>query len=233
MSKVSIQTHFPNAVEACDAAMNLFDLIEHNGGRVRRTLLATSFCCDEVCRSKPWLPRQLGAPFTLGGLAGLPFAGRTGMVAFAHHLPDHGAALILYGPHIGFGPDGQPGGVLRVGQVEGSHCCGALQAALARILAGTAPSESLEWDHQMGVVERCLASCAPDLITATVPIVAATEVLYRIIDEQIRALVAATLTEFHGPLVLTAGMVMINTGPDEPDYIDLRDAAVHHTDLHG
>lgn len=232
MNKASIQAHFPNAVEACDAANRLVDLVEYNGGRTRRTLLASSLCCDEVCRSKPWLPRQLGAPFNLGRLVGLPFAGRTGIAAFAHHIPDRGAALILYGPHIGFGPDGQPGGVLRAGQTEGSNCCGALQAALARILAGTAPSETPEWDHQMGVVERCLASCAPDLITSTVPIVAATEALYRIIDEQIRALVAATLAEFHGSLVLTAGMVMINTGPDQPDYIDLRDAAVHHTDLH-
>ena len=44
---------------------------------------------------------------TLGGLAGVPFVGKAGLAAYAHHVPDNGKLLILFAPHVGIGSSGQ------------------------------------------------------------------------------------------------------------------------------
>ena len=42
-----------------------------------------------------------GKVFHLGGLAGIPFTGKTGFGAFSHHVPDDGNLFILLSSHIG------------------------------------------------------------------------------------------------------------------------------------
>lgn len=50
-----------------------------------------------------------------GGLAGVPFAGKTGFNAFASHVPDDGNLLVLYAPHVGMDKMGNLGSVERKG----------------------------------------------------------------------------------------------------------------------
>ena len=69
-------------------------------------------------------------PFALGGLAGVPFAGKAGLGAYAHHVPDEGKLLITFAPHVGVGIDGKVGAIERVGQVAISSACGAGIGAL-------------------------------------------------------------------------------------------------------
>ena len=101
-----IQAHYPNALPLSVFREQAFGLIEPElGVPLAQVLLATSICADDIV----WVSdadgnlethhaaRELLGPFEMGGLAGLPFAGLTGMTAYAHHIPDHGAACIVYG----------------------------------------------------------------------------------------------------------------------------------------
>jgi len=52
----------------------------------------------------------------MGGLGSLPFIGKVGFGAFAAHIPKDGNLMILFGPHVGIGPDGTLGDFKRLGQ---------------------------------------------------------------------------------------------------------------------
>lgn len=98
-----------------------------------KILLATSLCCDEV--NRPLEDDLLSAlhteqHFAMGGLAGFPFGGVTAFGAMAHHIPDNGHCVIVYGPHVGFDTDGSIGTVPRRGKVVGGNCCGSAIAAI-------------------------------------------------------------------------------------------------------
>lgn len=56
-----------------------------------------------------------GDEFNLGGLAGVPFVGKTGFGAFSHHVPVDGNILIVFGPHVGISPEGELGKTKRIG----------------------------------------------------------------------------------------------------------------------
>ena len=73
--------------------------------------------------------------FPLGGLAGLPFTGKTGWAAFSSHCPSDGNIAILFAPHVGLDREGRVGKIYRDGQTEASGACGAAIGALAAIKA--------------------------------------------------------------------------------------------------
>jgi len=105
------------------------------------TIYAQSLCADEINSDKGHLGRLLteyyyGRVFPLGGIGGAPYGGKTGFAAFSHHVPDGGNVFVLFGPHIGFSPQGEPGKFLRNGQHSLSTSCGALCAAYSQCLQG-------------------------------------------------------------------------------------------------
>lgn len=73
----------------------------------------------------PTLQRRFGPEFNLGGLAGLPFTGKTGFGAFAAHVPKDGHIFIVYAPHVGISRDGEIGYYHREGQLGATTSCGA------------------------------------------------------------------------------------------------------------
>ena len=66
-----------------------------------------------------------GEGFALGGLAGLPFAGKSGFRAYLHHVPDEGKLLVMFAPHVGIDEEGRIGALQREGQSAISKACGA------------------------------------------------------------------------------------------------------------
>ncbi|NUQ00933.1 MAG: hypothetical protein HUU35_13880, partial [Armatimonadetes bacterium] len=183
-----------------------------------------SLCCDEV--NAPWLcpPPPFLGPFVLGGLAGLPNTGRTGLGACLHHVPDHGAALLLYGSHLGVNEAGKCGLVHRPGQAAESSCCGALALALKRFgQAAQAGREYLPSDDPLdgaqAVIERGLASQAATLLAAEEPLRAAAEATYRLMAEQFASLLENVPD---GLPVFTVGGLLINTSGG-PGLFSIRD----------
>jgi hypothetical protein len=86
-------------------------------------------CPDEINHEKnditAMIHRYFEKFFSLGGLAGIPFAGKTGFAAFAHHVPDGGNIFVLYAPHCAISDKGGCGFYSREGQKEESTACGA------------------------------------------------------------------------------------------------------------
>ena len=74
-----------------------------------------------------------GEGFSLGGLGGLPFAGKSGFRAYLHHVPDSGRLLVLFAPHVGIDSEGRIGALQRDGQTEVSKACGAAVGAYKAI----------------------------------------------------------------------------------------------------
>jgi hypothetical protein len=103
-------------------------------GYGKTSLIATSLCSDEVNRHlEKNFARIYGDNFSLGGLGGFPFGGITAFEAMAHHIPDGGSCLVLYGPHVGVNDFGEVGTVDRRGREHGGACCGSGVAASAYV----------------------------------------------------------------------------------------------------
>jgi hypothetical protein len=95
-----IRKYYPDARDGEDFTRECIGkLVKDHEFDLSKTLLATSVCSDEIIRSATNFRDYLenSHPFTIGGLAGYPFSGITGFKAFASHIPDGGAAIILYG----------------------------------------------------------------------------------------------------------------------------------------
>ena len=110
-------------------------------------MLADSICSDDLNTIEyPKRAYEMLGPFKLGGLDGFPFAGLTGMSAFAHHVPADGAVFVFHGPHIGVSREGDTGVILRPGQTHHSACCaGAIRAVINKMTSGAiVPGELAE-----------------------------------------------------------------------------------------
>ncbi len=231
-----IQAHYPNALPLSVFREQAFGMIEPElGVPLAQVLLATSICADDIV----WVSdadgnlethhaaRELLGPFEMGGLAGLPFAGLTGMTAYAHHIPDHGAACIVYGPHIGMTDLGQLGKVLRPGQHVESAACGALALALRHFQSSPEYEPTLdEDDSQESLLELRLRPYRARFLPAIDPLKAATELVYDTIHQLIHRYVRTVKDQFRCEHIALFGVLIVNTGPDYEDYIDLRHTAM-------
>ena len=105
--------------------------LDRLGFTPNNTLFAESTCPDEVNHDNPSedinaiFGNRWGEVFPLGGLAGMPFTGKTGWAAFSSHRPDDGNICVLFAPHVGVDCNGEVGKVTREGQEGSSSACGA------------------------------------------------------------------------------------------------------------
>lgn len=211
----TVQKWYPKALSSIDTVNRLLDTIERELGLKPNQLMhADSMCCDDV-NAIQYPPRALEmlGPFHLGGLDGFPFAGVTGMNAFAHHVPEDGAVVVFYAPHIGITKDGTIGEIHRIGQSGNSACCGAAKGALGKLLEGKIIEGNItSLDFQQNTIEQIFLHQKERIIKAENQIFEATEVMYEAIDDRIEVLVKET----HYPCkyVLLVGAVFINGDKD-------------------
>ncbi|ADQ16654.1 hypothetical protein Lbys_0913 [Leadbetterella byssophila DSM 17132] len=219
MSLDMVRKWYPRARTSVDTVNRLLDTIDRVLGLKPHQLMhADSLCCDDV-NAIQYPPRALEmlGPFHLGGLDGYPFAGITGMNAFAHHVPEDGAVIIFYAPHIGVTKQGALGEISRIGQGAPSACCGAAKGALEKlkrneIIVGNISS----LDFQMNTIEQIFLSQKQRILRADHPLFEATEVMYEAIDDRIEVLVKAT----HYPCkyLLLVGGIFINGDKEMGSY---------------
>lgn len=200
-------------------------------GYGKTTLVATSLCCDEV--NRPLEKALAGAydePFVMGGLAGFPFGGVTSFGAMAHHIPDGGSCLVVYGPHVGVDQYGTVGTVNRRGRAKGGACCGSAAAALGKIRKGAmvppgeanaavAPPATDSLDAQQAYVDAQLAPYGPRLLNADDRNVELPFALYEAQKAMMDSIVAkgAGALEGNGNIALMGG-IQINTPEGISDY---------------
>lgn len=138
-----IEECFPGAIKSSELAAHIKTVLRQHGYSDDKTLIATSLCCDEVNRElEEDLISIYDYNFSMGGLAGFAFGGVTSFGAMAHHIPDGGSCLVVYGPHVGIDNMGIVGKVNRRGRWQGSGaCCGSAAAAAGYCQAVQSGSE--------------------------------------------------------------------------------------------
>lgn len=191
----TVRKFYPKANTTEIMVNGMLNLIEKDFGLQPHQLMhADSLCCDDVNAIQyPERAHQMLGPFKLGGLDGYPFAGLTGMGAFAHHVPEDGAIVIFYAPHIGVTKEGIIGEINRYGQSVNSSCCGAAKAGLAKLKAGKIEKYHItKDDYQQNTIEQILLNEKDRILNSENQIFEATEVIYEAIDQQISFLISKT-----------------------------------------
>ncbi|NBC83548.1 MAG: hypothetical protein GVY19_09210 [Bacteroidetes bacterium] len=215
----SIQQHFDNARSGSDFTLKLIDQItQQYNVDINKLLLATSLCSDEINPILYRLIQTIGNPFFMGGLAGYPFTGITGIKAFASHIPDQGAALILYGPHIGIAEDGEAGVLLRPYQKQPTTSCGALMMAL-QLLEKELPEVNKD-DQQFQELLKLLSAHKNEIAQSENEKMEITLRMFKIIDTKMKELLQSNIQLFNGKKIFLVGGIVINTSPDYEDYFE-------------
>ncbi|MFT3681845.1 MAG: hypothetical protein QM791_16350 [Ferruginibacter sp.] len=218
-----IRQYYSNAITTIDAMNKLIDFVEGELDlEPAQIMLADSICSDDVNSIQyPARAHEFLGPFKMGGLDGFPFTGLTGMGAFASHVPDEGAVLIYYGPHIGVSKNGMIGEIHRFGQSKNSGCCGAARGALNKLLSnGITKNNVTDIDYQMNTIEQILLAESSRIIDAKVQLHEATEVIYEAIDKRINELVEKTI--YNCRYVILMGAILINSDTDMGSFTSAR-----------
>jgi len=199
----------------------VFEIAEREGIEMDKIILSTSFCFDELNhhQAKMKLPITQGT-FILGGLAGYPFVGEIGMNAFADHIPDDGAALFIFGSHIGISADGEVGKIKRVGQHRHTNTCGALMLVQEHILSSSVleihPNDYS--GYQAEFLAMRLSASVSEIKKAEVPILKTTHLVYDEIENAILKLIIRNkILQSDFPVYILGGII-INTDDDLPNY---------------
>lgn len=114
--------------------------LEKFGFIAENTIACVGVCRDEI--TQPLIDRiksKWGEVFNLSGLAGMFFAGKTGLSAAMHHAPnkDGKERYVYYAlPHIAIDDEVQVGCCTRTGRGGKSTACGALNAFQKEIAGG-------------------------------------------------------------------------------------------------
>jgi len=126
----TVQSAYPGSIRNKELVSKIQESLQDHGYG-DSTLVATSLCCDEVNRDlDKYLTAAYGSNFSMGGLAGFAFGGVTSFGAMAHHIPDGGSCLVVYGPHVGIDSSGTIGKINRIGRKAPGPCCGSAAAAM-------------------------------------------------------------------------------------------------------
>lgn len=220
---------FPTAMLSSDVDRTVARVLTQRGFTPANTLFGHSVCSDEINNRKeqliPLMVNRWQEGFTLGGLAGLPFAGKSGFGAFLHHVPDSGKLLIIFAPHVGIDANGRVGALQRDGQAAVSSACGAAIGAYKALQSSNkaAPDPLLvlesvrpedtnsNFDPQLEKIVALLAPRLNGIEDSMDSIAFVTYQMYGIIRELITACITQTPDLFdNASEVAVLGGIMIN-----------------------
>jgi hypothetical protein len=222
--------HYPDALAARDTSIRYLGLLQNGHDiDISRMLMATSLCSDDINIPSTSFFSVVWGPFFLGGLGGLPFAGLTGLTAFAHHIPDNGTAFIFYGPHIGVTLEYEVGKMYRPRQEKAGACCGALMLALERFKNDKFKPQVTDKDHQQTLLEKLLFPNRDEIINDEFPEKKITEKAYELIDSMLHENLAMVKKEFKVDKIALLGGIVINTDFGIDDYFSVRNFEVVRT----
>lgn len=219
-----VKSKFPGAISNKELESKVVSILSDKGLAPGKTLLATSLCCDELARSlENDLNEVYGHNFNLGGLSGFPFAGTTGFLSMAAHVPDDGYCFLVHAPHVGITRDGVIGKVERSGIALVDKCCGSAIAAsnyLKSITDGGAQiTTKIQQfsDFQQGAVQQLILPFGKRLNDAEDRMKELPYALYDSQDILVRDIISTGSGGIKKGLALLGG-IQINTSPETFDY---------------
>ena len=218
-----LKTHFPNAQSGKSLSSAYLYELEQLGISLSKVLYATSLCSDDANIASMEFSDKLLGPFRLGGLAGLPMTGITGMKAFASHIPDAGTAFIFYGPHIGIDDDGRMGFMRRPGQAESTESCGALKFTYDLIAKGDTDFELDSDDSQLGILKFFLSDYKDKILESKKDhVINITEAALDCTDRLLKKYIVEAKDLFVDKRIILLGGIIINTSPEIDDLVEVR-----------
>ncbi len=222
--------NYPVALDTRDTSIRYLGQLQNGHDiDVSKILMATSLCSDDINIPSTSFFSVVWGPFFLGGLGGLPYAGLTGMTAFAHHIPDNGTAFIFYGPHIGVTLENEVGRMYRPGQEKGGACCGALMLALERFQDDLYVPKLSQKDYQQSYLESLLYPRREEILADTSPQRKITECTFELIDKMLHEYLREVKDEFKVDKIGLLGGIVINTDFGIDDYFSVRNFEVIST----
>ncbi len=208
----AIENHFGAALNGEVLTEKVSEKLVENGFTPENTLFGNSTCPDEINRFATYFRDYWGENFPLGGLAGIPFTGRTGFSAYSRHMPDGGNLFLLYASHVGINKAGEIGQVLRRSMSQETLCCGSAVGAYNSLLNGTVPDPSN--DYQQGYVIAAVRAALSEIKDNENPLAKLPHVLYEAIHGEIKSIIPDS---FPHNIALLGG-IQINTPIGEPGY---------------
>ncbi|KAL7538296.1 hypothetical protein ACHAXR_008473 [Thalassiosira sp. AJA248-18] len=219
------QSAFPTALLSGDLDETIAKTLNRRGFTPENTIFAHSVCSDEVNNKDEQLVALMvnrwQEGFSLGGLAGLPFAGKSGFRAFLHHVPDNGKLLVMFAPHVGIDDRGVVGALQRDGQTKVSNACGAAVGAYKALMANASsdkPSVKLGddkdtdlFDPQLNTIVGLLEPRLAGIDKAQDPISFVTYQMYAIVRDLVDDCIAQTPDVWdNANEVAIVGGIMVN-----------------------
>lgn len=219
-----IMKYFPNAEKWTDVTNKYVNkLTAEFKFDKEKILYASCICPDELNYKATNFNGHFRQGFYLGGLSGIPYTGKTGMAAYASHIPADGASFIYFGPHVGISNQGRIGHVLREHQHEPTFSCGSLISVLERMRR----NHEFDWsatnfeDLQARVIEKLLHNQKDHIFGAENDVIAALKILYNVSDCLLRQFITENKAAFPSPHVFLLGGVIINTDSGEENYAEI------------
>jgi hypothetical protein len=223
----SLRTYFPTAIPGSVVVKRTALSLKEYGFTPENTIYGQSLCPDEINCLKGGMAYSLmeywGECFPMGGIGGAPFVGKTGFMAFSHHVPDDGNVLIFFGPHIAISESGELGKHLREGQTKESTACGAVLAAYSALTqvegAGIRRSSMVDsdgCDMQQDWLKDHLGRRIDKIKNAKEPISALIYEAYECVKETMLSIVNNNFG--NGKLVLVGGIQLNMPRPHEDHF---------------
>lgn len=135
-----LKSYFDKIYTETDFVEKTYSELNKLGFNADNSITCIGVCRDEICQSLVQLiNKKWGYAFNLSSLAGMFFAGKTGLMAAMHHSPIvNGKERYVFSifSHIAISEDGEIGSCKRRGRSEKSIACGALSAFQKEIFSG-------------------------------------------------------------------------------------------------
>lgn len=190
----------------------------------KKILFASCICPDEMNYRATNFNHSFSQAFYLGGLAGIPYTGKTGMAAYASHVPPDGASFIFFGPHVGIHSNGDIGMVQREHQGEPTYSCGALMSVLERMRKDIPfdwSSDNFD-DLQARVIEKLLHLHKERIFSKEQCVLEAVKVIFDVSGCMLRQFVIENKLAFPSKHVFLLGGTIINTDFGLENFVEIQ-----------
>ncbi len=167
---------FPEAYTEVEFVNRTYGALKGHGFRDENTIASVCVCRDEISQSMRSIVKHIwGEAFNLSSLAGMFFAGKTGLKAALHHSPIDGGQerYVFYAmPHIAIDEKGNMGRCRRDGREDASTACGAL-AAFQKEMEGGRLEIGMDYEDveqsliRMRLIRKIPYGHVPDLLELT------------------------------------------------------------------
>ena len=171
-----LKRYFDTVYTEIEFVKRTYSALKTHGFSDENSIAVVCICRDEISQSlRSIIKHMWGEAFNLSSLAGMFFAGQTGLAAAMHHSPVAGGKerYVFYAlPHIAIDAEGHLGSCKRAGREGESTACGALNAFQKELSGGHLNLSIDESDLEQSLLKRRLLreipyGHVPDLLELT------------------------------------------------------------------